>query len=242
MRTTTKTMIAALVAAGCTTAEPPETGAVATAVTHDDCNDSNPALYATDARPFGRSLESWAEAWWHWSYAIPLLLNPNDTATADPGQNQHGPVFFLSNPPVDGRTFEVPRHKAIGVLLSSVLNDYPCPDPTFHPAPGQSLFDFLALGAVQADNVAELQSSLDGVALTDLTSYHFTSHKLMHIAGDPTLQVLDPCITGSPQPAAMEAYFMMLKPLAAGTHVLTTRVTTKAGVTLPLKTRTIHVH
>jgi len=212
----------------------------ASAVTRD-CNDPNPALYATDARPFGRSMEDWAEAWWHWTYAIPLSLNPNDTATADPGQNQRGPVFFLATPPIDGRTFDVPRHKAIGVLLSSILNDYPCPDPTFQPAPGQTLFEFLSLGAAQADNVAQIESSLDGVALTGLTSYHVTSHKLMHITGDLSLQVLDSCITGSPQPAVIEAYFMMIKPLTPGHHVLTTRITTKAGVVLALKTKSINV-
>jgi len=228
---------------GCTAPEDaaPDEASAASAVTQDDRNDLNPALFAIDSRPFGQNMEGWAEAWWRWSFSIPLALNPNDTATADPGQNQHGPVFFLSNPPIDGRTFDVPHHKAIAVLLSSVLNDYPCPDPTFQPAPGQTLFEFLSLGAAQADNVADIQSSLDGVAFTDLTSYHVTSHKLMHITGDPSLQVLDPCVAGTPQPAVMEAYFMMLRPLRPGPHVLTARITTKAGVVLGLKTRTIHV-
>ena len=219
----------------------PEEVSAASALTQDDCNDPNPALFASDARPFGRTMEGWAEAWWRWSLAIPLSLNPNDTATADPGQNQHGPVFFLANPPIDGRTFNVPRHKAIAVLLSSVLNDYPCPDPTFQPAPGQTLFDFLSLGAAQADNVAEIESSLDGAPLTDLTSYHVASHKLMHITADLSLQVLDPCIIGSPQPAVIEAYFMMIKPLRPGLHVLTTRIVTKAGIALALKTKIINV-
>lgn len=237
-------ILALCIGGGCVVSEDsaPEEASEASALTHTDCNDPDPALFATDSRPFGRTMESWAEAWWRWSYAIPLSLNPNDTATADPGQNQHGPVFFLSNPPIDGRTFDVQRHKAIAVLLSSVLNDYPCPDPTFQPAPGQTLFDFLSLGAAEADNVAEIESSLDGVPLTDLTSHHVTSHKLMHITGDLSLQVLDACITGTPQPAVIEAYFMMLKPLRPGSHTLTTRITTKAGVVLPRKTRNINVH
>jgi len=230
--------------AGCFAAEDtaPDEASTTAAVTHDSCTDPNPALFATDARPFGRSMEDWAEAWWRWTYAIPLALNPNDTATADTGENQHGPVFFLATPPIDGRTFNVPRHKAIGVLLSSLLNDYPCPDPTFQPAPGQTLFEFLSLGAAQADNVAQIESSLDGVALTGLTSYHVTSHKLMYITGDLSLQTLDSCITGASQPAVIEAYFMMIKPLRPGSHVLTTRITTKAGVVLALRTRTIIVH
>jgi len=231
------------VAGGCVAPEETEEQAsVASALARHDCDNPNPALFAIDARPFGRSLESWAEAWWQWSFSIPLSENPNDTATADPGAHQHGPVFFLATPPVDGRTFDVPRHKAIGVLLSSVLNDYPCPDPTFQPAPGQTLFDFLLAGAVAADNVAQIEASLDGVPLTDLTSYHYTSPRLMHITGDLSLQVLDACITGTPQPAAIEAYFTMIKPLRPGPHVLTTRITTTAGVVLPLKTKHINAH
>jgi hypothetical protein len=246
LRTVASSTIVALAlcfGGGCGASEEivPEEAVAASLLAQDDCNNPNPALFAPDSRPFGRSMEGWAEAWWHWSYSIPLSLNPNDTATADPGQNQRGPVFFLSNPPIDGRTFNVPRHKAIAVLLSSVLYDYPCPDPTFQPAPGQTLFEFLSLGAAEADNVAEIESRLDGVPLTDLTSNHFTSSKLMHITGDPSLQVLDACITGSPQPAVMEAYFMMLRPPRPGPHVLTTRIVTKAGVVQPLKTRNINV-
>jgi hypothetical protein len=244
VRTAARSAIVVLgIAGGCLASEDaaPEQAAMASALTQDHYNVRNPALFPADSRPFGRSMEAWAEAWWQWSFAIPLSLNPNDTATADPGQDQRGPVFFLATPPIDGRTFNVPRHKAVAVLLSSILNDYPCPDPTFHPAPGQTLFEFLSLGAAQADNVAEITSSLDGVALTDLTSYHVTSHKLMHITGDLSLQVLDSCITGSPQPAVIEAYFMMLRPLSPGLHVLTTRIVTKAGVDLGLKTKNINV-
>jgi hypothetical protein len=226
---------------GCVASDDTADEAAAESALAHDCRDPNPALYAIDARPFGRSLESWAEAWWRWSYGIPLALNPNDTATADPGQDQRGPVYFLSTLAVDGRTFDVPRHHAVAVLLSSVLNDYPCPDPTFQPAPGQSLFEFLSLGAAQADTVGEIEASLDGVPLTGLTSYHFTSPKLMHITGDLSLQVLDPCILGTPQPAVIEAYFTMLKPLRPGTHVLTTRIITKAGTSPGVRTRTINV-
>jgi hypothetical protein len=243
--TTRLSMMATLalsVAGGCVASdEIAEQASAESPLARHDRGNPNPALFAFDARPFGRSMTAWAEAWWRWTYAIPLPLNPNDTATADPGENQHGPVFFLANPPVDGRTFDVPRHKAIAVLLSSILNDYPCPDPTFQPAPGQTLFDFLSIGAAEADNVAAIESSLDGVPLADLTSYHVTSPRLMHITGDPSLAVLDPCIIGTPQPAVIEAYFMMIKPLRPGPHVLTTRITTKAGVALALKTRHIDV-
>jgi hypothetical protein len=194
------------------------------------CDNPNPALFAPAARPYGRSMISWAENWWRWGLGIPLSQNPNDTPNVPADINQKGPVFFLPTPPPGASTdFTVPRHKAIAVLLSSLINDYPCPDPTFEPAPGQSLFDFLLEGAVQGDNVAEISGTLDGVVLEDLARYYVTSKKLMYFTGDLSLQALDPCITGSPQPAAIEAHFMIVKPLAPGTHVLTTHIVTTAG-------------
>ena len=221
-------IVLALSASGCV--DEPQDPTAVQAVARD-CDDHDSALFAPDAHPYGRSLEGWAERWWQWGLGIPLAQNPNDTPNVSADIHQDGPVFFLPNPPAGGSTtFTVSRHDAIGVLLSSVINDYPCPDPTFEPAPGQSLFDFLLDGAVAADTVASITGTLDGVALPDLASYHFTSSHLMHFTGDLSLQSLDSCITGTSQPAAIEAHFMIIKPLDPGTHVMTLHRVTLDGV------------
>lgn len=192
----------------------------------------NPALFSRTAHPYGQSIEEWAESWWRWGLGIPLEQNPNDTATASHDVDQGGRVYFLANPPAGGSTsFVVPRDTAIAVLLSSILNDYPCPDPTFQPAPGQTLLDFLLSGAVAADNVASITGTLDGTDLGPLDDFHFTSSRLMTFTGDPSLAVLDNCITGAPEVAAIEAHFVVVKPLDSGAHILTTHLTTTAGTT-----------
>jgi hypothetical protein len=226
---TLRTSIAlALAVAGCGAAPERATDVAPPAPTAS--HDPNPALFAPDSAPYGDPMIRWAERWWQWGLSIPLELNPNDTATASPDIDQAGLVYYLPNPPPGGATsFTLGRDNAIAVLLSSVISDYPCPDPAFEPAPGQSLFDFLLAAAVAADNVAEITGTLDGVVLEDLARYYVTSKELMYFTGDPSLQVLDPCITGESQPAAIEAHFMMVKPLDPGTHVLTTRVVTKDG-------------
>lgn len=237
MTTPTLSLSLALLASasltGCMDAPDPSDGtstaeeAVTTCPTSHDS-----AVFPPDAHPYGRSTVAWAESWWRWGLGIPLAQNPNDTVGASPDVGQGGPVYFLPNPPAgSSTTFTIPRHTAIAVILSSVLNDYPCPDPTFQPAPGQSLFDFLLAGAEEADNVASITGTLDGDPLPDLAAYHFTSTRLMTFTGDVSLQGLDPCITGSPQPAAIEAHFMIVKPLAPGVHTLTTHLTTIAGTT-----------
>ncbi|MDQ2888988.1 MAG: hypothetical protein M3R65_00345, partial [Gemmatimonadota bacterium] len=113
------------------------------------------------------------------------------------------------------------RNRALLVNLSGVLNDYPCPDTSFHPAPGQSLQDFLTQGAAQSvDIVNALTLTVDGREVPNLFSYRDTS-PLFYFKGNTTLQTtLDGCITGQRQPAVSDGYYVMLHPLGAGHHVV----------------------
>lgn len=190
----------------------------------------NPQAYEPHSRPFGTSMERWSERLWQWVYSIPTAQNPLlDTTGADCGvQQPSGPVWYL--PPVVGpggtasftRTCTVPQGKALLVLTSGVLNDYPCPGPGFQPADGQTLYEFLLAGAQGGPNSITAQSLvLDGVKLKHIFDYRATSDDLFDVTGDLSLQSsLDGCITGSPQPAVSDAFVIMLKPLAAGSHTL----------------------
>ncbi len=194
----------------------------------DHGDGQNDAIFPIDAHPFGGSLEFWAEEWWRWVYSVPAANNPFLHPGLDSNQDQSGPVFFL----VPGnRVNTVPRDWAIAVTTSSLLNDFPCPDPTFVPAPGQSLFDFLLEGIAPVnDAVVDVEATLDGRPLKNLMSYRVASDDLTFIVGDPSLQTtLDSCITGSRQAAVVDAFMFILKPLEPGDHVLTTRVVNSAG-------------
>jgi hypothetical protein len=227
------TTILVLCLGGCNAPAP--TPALESALTQHDCDNPNPALFELDARPHGRSMESWSEDWWRWAYSMPASSNPNATLTVDCNENQRGPMFFLPSffPGLATvtRSCTVPRHKTIAVLLVSLLNDFPCPDPTFKPAPGQTLFDFLSIGAAQgqAQDVAEVDASLDGNALKDVMSYHVSSDDLFSLTGDVSLQSFDSCITGSRQPAVAASYFIVLKELEPGPHVFASRWVSPSG-------------
>jgi hypothetical protein len=203
----------------------------------------NPALFPAESHPFGFAMDTWAENWWRWELSIPSAENPLFQTTFDCSTNQGGPVFFI--PPVAVgsqnrvRSCTVEHGKALAFSLSTVLNDYPCPDPTFQPAPGQSLFDFLLAGAVAGNaDVAEIDVTLDGEPLNDMLAYHFASDRLIFFRGDPSLTAtIDSCITGQFQPAAVDAFLILVKPLPAGHHTITRRVVTTAGrVTGPTTT------
>jgi len=203
----------------------------------------NPALFPAQSHPYGFDMETWAMNWWRWELSIPAAQNPLLAADSDCSVHQAGPVFNV--PPVAVgsknlvRSCTVEHGKALAISLSTVLNDYPCPDPTFQPAPGQSLFDFLLAGAVAGNaDVAEIDVTLDGEPLKDVLGYHFASHELMFFKGDTSLQSsIDSCITGGFQPAAVDAFFILVKPLRPGHHTIVRRVvTTRGTVTGPTTT------
>jgi len=126
------------------------------------------------------------------------------------------------------------------VMLSQINVDYPCPDPTFEPAPGQSLFDFLSTGLTQINaNITVMQVTLDGEPIVDPLRYRFTSSRLFYFVGDKSLATsFDPCVTGSLQPAVADDLFLLFKPLPRGQHVLTTHIENADGNVFN-RTRTI---
>jgi hypothetical protein len=229
-----------LVAAGCGGESRP---VLDTAALHHDGDNPNPALFERDAHPYGASLERWSERSWQWLYAIPAAHNPMlDTTGVDCAVGQRGPVWYLPSVIDPGgvasftRSCTLPHERALLMNLSGVLNDFPCPDPNFKPAPGQSLYDFLASGAKPiVDSVNEIDVALDGTALSDMLAYRVTSDDLFKVGGDVSLQQsLDGCITGAPQPAVSDGYFIMFKPLERGSHTIVTRATDTHGTDVTL--------
>jgi hypothetical protein len=204
---------------------------------HDRGDNPNPVLFLRDAHPYGKSMATWAERASQWIYAQPLERSPLfDPTGANCGVDQQGPVWYIARiagPPVFSgtRTCTIPHQKSIFLYIGAVVNDYPCPDPNFRPAPGQSLYDFLTSDAKAImDTVDHLEVSLDGEPLNDVFSYRYVSDDLFYITGDLSLQqVLDGCITGRPQQAIVDGFFMMFKPLEPGLHTIRVHGTNTFG-------------
>jgi hypothetical protein len=149
-------------------------------------------------------------------------------------QSKSGPVWFLAG--TNGfdatRQCAIPVGRMIFFPIINWINDYPCPDPQFQPGPKQSLEQFLTIGygpyigaRQYADHVTAASASLDGVAVQDLllppeTSKYRVTSSIFNFNGDPSLQVLDPCV-GPKHKGVSDGYWIMLKPLPAGPHTLT---------------------
>jgi hypothetical protein len=201
-------------------------------------NNPNAAVFPKEAHPFGADIATWGERATQWVYAQPFDHSPLfDPTGANCAVAQEGPVWYvarIAGPPVFSgeRSCTVPHGKVLFLYIGAVVDTYPCPPEFgFEPAPGQSLFDFLRADAkFFLDTVNFLEVSLDGAQIDDVMSYRFASDDLFTITGDPSLRTkLDPCITGSPQPAVIDGFFLMFKPLSRGEHTIVVHGTNTLG-------------
>ena len=105
--------------------------------------------------------------------------------------------------------------------LSSALNDYPCPDPNFHPAPGQSLYDFL-IGGISPlfDGETGFVVTLDGVNMQDPLSYRFFSDDVFRFSPDLSMVAFDSCITQENLQGVTDGFYLLFKPMPPGQHTL----------------------
>jgi hypothetical protein len=193
-------------------------------------------VYGPHAHPYGSSLQGWAERFWQRVMDVPLDHNPlADPTGANCAQGQpDSQVWYLSvafAPTTTAvRSCTVPRHRALVIPMASYLNDYPCPDPSFQPAPGQTLEQFLTAGANQViDPIDEITLTIDGTPVTGLLNYRSTTH-LFTFTGDASLQATDSCITGKRQPGVADGYTVVVKPLTTGVHSIVFTTHNTAGL------------
>jgi hypothetical protein len=163
-------------------------------------------------------------------YSVPASQNPELVDSADCATGQSGPVFFIPGEQHDvyTRTCTVPARTPVFWAIWSLFNDYPCPDPSFQPAPGQSLEDFLAQGARAFDDaVKNLAATIDGRSI-DVDRYRYTTG-LVTFTGDPSLtSTFDTCVTATPQVGVADGWFVVLR-LSPGDHTLVVTATSPSG-------------
>ena len=187
----------------------------------------NPGVLPPQSHAYGMSCGNWGAEWWKWVYSFPADQNPVTDPTGEIGTlSQSGPVWFLAGTfgQTVQRTITIPAGKAIFFPLYNIWNDYPCPDPGFQPAPGQSLYDFLRIGAAgYIDPNVIMAAEVDGVPLLNLSAYRAVSGPDVTVfTGDPSWASMnmDPCVTGTPQVAVADGYWIMLAPLKPGQHTI----------------------
>jgi hypothetical protein len=179
---------------------------------------AHPGQFGPEDKAYGTTYGDWTARWFQWLWAIPLNVDPfMDASATQAAINQQGPVWFVGYPYLFSNTTTriVPKDEALLIGIANYGDDYPCPGGGFEPAPGQTLEDFLTADAKGSmDQVTVAEADLDG---KDLSVDRVASH-LFPFTAAADVVALDPCVTGSPQLAVSDGYWVFLKPLSPGRH------------------------
>lgn len=181
-------------------------------------NNPDAVIYAPDADPFGKSLAEWGAETWVWAYSLDCV-SIFESQVIDLSNDVSLYSAIVSD---TTEHFVISRNKALFLPIVSIVNSYPCPDPDFEPAQGQSLEDFLQEGArALIDPIINLQFTFDGEALQNINDFRATSDLFYYTGNAELAACYDPCVNGQSQPGVSDGYFLMFKKLSPGQHIIT---------------------
>lgn len=190
-----------------------------------------------NSNEFGNTYGEWSARWWQWLVSIPNDTNPNLAASGpvDCTLGQTGQVWFLAGtfagvpplPPVT-RSCTIPSGKD---LFFSPLNGLfgelgPTPESDCPTGPDDCDPQRIrALAAANVDNPQSLVVIIDGVPLKNVAQYRVTSPVFNAFFPENAI-FSDTIILGGTiphgwhGPLVSDGYWVLLKPLSRGTHVI----------------------
>ncbi|WP_113923532.1 hypothetical protein [Cognataquiflexum aquatile] len=183
---------------------------------------NNSLVFPKTAQVYGKSIEYWATEFGRkiYTYDCEEVLLSKMVSLSD---NVVAPFSLTSETTPEEYTINKDQYVLLSPIL--VVNDYPCPaEFEFEPAEGQSLEDFLKETAKPyIDPLETVEVFVDGNEIDEVLKYRLSSG-LFTFTGNPDLAgCFDPCVTGQPQEAVIDGYFLMLKKLKIGKHTILIR-------------------
>jgi hypothetical protein len=170
-----------------------------------------------------RTLGEWSALWWAWAFSFPVNDNPLLDTTGEKAKfGDVGPVFFLAGAyNASGnitRKAILPPGKFIFFPVVNLVND------NVGVSPRQTIDELAAALAGAISSLADLHASVDGVPVDDLQQ-----HREMSPVFSYTLQSTDnlqqvqnniPDAQGTIFPVLADGFYLMLRPLSPGHHVI----------------------
>jgi len=182
----------------------------------------NPGIAPPDSHPHGSTYGEWNARWWQWAVSVPVPVNPVlDTTGAHCAEGQSGQVWFLAGT-FGGSATRSCTISAGKALLFPLVN---CEASNADTGPGNFTIDQLrAFCANPPTGVLgnTLTASIDGVALTNLTSYRAISPLFNYtIPNDNLFQHFGiPLSAGTYGPTVADGFYLFVNPLPPGKHVI----------------------
>lgn len=187
--------------------------------------------FAPDESPYGKSLSQWAAGWWTWALELPRTGHPLMGGPCAAGQA--GDVFYIAGNfgGTEARTCTVPAGKA---LFFPILNSlcWPAPETEGCETLGTTAELTRCAGDIFDIGPAHTMTvTIDGETIADPESYRASTGRFSWppppfaesewIA--PSLGPIPANTCGVPEGdryGVGDGYWMMLRPLAPGPHVL----------------------
>jgi hypothetical protein len=171
-------------------------------------------LLLADPKPYGMSREKWTEKWWIWLLSIPKSVNPaNDMAGDQCARNQIEPnMWFLAGTfgKLVKRACLVPSNRAI---LFPIINSVHLLSESLS---FKSDSDLEAKVRKEADNVTEMNLTIDGLQLSELIKYRIHTRSFDIIIPEDNICGVKP----GESRAAADGYWIFLRPLSPGRHTI----------------------
>lgn len=222
-------MASLLLAAGLSTASA-RSAAVAPAANSD--------VFPVTVRPYGKSHSEWSVAYWQWAMGIPYATNPwaNDATGDFAGVGQSGPVWFLGGTLGDSATrdFSMPAGKVLFMPVHQWIfgaTIFDC-EPSV-PGVTCDVPTLQASAASAADQVTHLEVFIDGRPVDNLLDYRVASPSSFSVTlpdGSVPTEFGAGLAAGTYAPHVSDGYYLMLKKLSVGSHVLFVHVESALGI------------
>lgn len=181
-------------------------------------DDQLSSVYPADSLVLSRTYGEWSASWWQYMLAIPAQTNPtNDTTGQFCRTKPSGAVSFLAGinnfTPIQ-RTCTVSSVKPIFFPIINVECST-LEAPPFHCTDEQSCRT-CAGGFADTIGKQTLKAAIDGQQVPALSTFRVQSPKFdFQVPGDNILGV-----SAGKGFSVSDGYWLMLKPLAAGTHTI----------------------
>jgi hypothetical protein len=186
-------------------------------------------VVAPDQVAYGRTYAEWSASWWQWALSIPAATHP--LADAGPcSTGQSGQVFFLGGSfgvsSTDSRNCSVPSGQALFFPIlnfeDSLAEEAVNPSGPMH-TPLTTINELRQLIGPVMDTATNLQVDVDGKALKSLQGFRVQSVPFGFTlpVGNVFADVFGEAVAaGTYFPSVDDGFYVMLRPLATGSHTL----------------------